>query len=75
MKQTTAQLKANKKYLSTLDEFKVRCEKGAKDKYKAQAAHRGFSLNSYVIALLERSKGRYLQLAALHLEKEKTAKK
>lgn len=54
MKQTTAQLKANKKYLSTLDEFKVRCEKGAKDKYKAQAAHRGFSLNSYVIALLER---------------------
>ena len=54
MKQTPAQLEAHKKYLATLDEFKIRVEKGMKDKYKAQAAARGLSLNSYVVSLLER---------------------
>ena len=41
-------------YLITLDEFKVRVEKGMKDQYKAQAAARGLSLNAYVVSLLER---------------------
>lgn len=54
MKQTQAQLDAHKKYLASLDEFKIRTEKGKKDVYKEQAAYRGLSLNSYVISLIER---------------------
>lgn len=54
MKQTETQLRAHKKYLSSLDEIKIRSAKGTKDVFKAQAAYRGLSLNSYVLALLER---------------------
>lgn len=54
MKQTQNQLDAHRRYLATLDEFKIRSEKGSKERYKAQAAYRGLSLNAYVIELLER---------------------
>ena len=67
VKQTPAQLEAHKKYMTTLDEFKIRVEKGMKDQYKTQAAARGLSLNAYVVSLLERDG--YL------LEQEKKKKK
>ncbi len=50
-----AQLKANAKYLQTLDRVVVRVPKGEKDKYKAFAESQGKSLNALVVELLEAS--------------------
>lgn len=54
MKQTKAQLEAHKKYLQSLDEFKIRVPKGDRDQYKLHAQLRGMSLNAYVIMLLNK---------------------
>ena len=45
---------ANKKYLSTLDEIRIRVSKGKKDEYKAKAEAEGKSLNQYIIDCIER---------------------
>lgn len=40
--------KSNEKYLSTLDEIKIRVSKGHKDQIKAHADSRGESLNGFI---------------------------
>ena len=45
---------ANKKYLATLDEIRIRVPKGKKDEYKAKADAEGKSLNQYIIDCIER---------------------
>lgn len=45
---------ANKKYLSTLDEIRIRVPKGKKEEYKAKAEAKGKSLNQYIIDCIER---------------------
>lgn len=50
---TKAQLNASKKYISSLDEIKIRIPKGEKDKIKAYAESKGMSLNSFIRSLIE----------------------
>lgn len=50
---TKAQLKANQKYINTLDDIKVRVPKGKKAVYKAFAESKGLSLNAYIVGLIE----------------------
>lgn len=47
---------SNKKYLSTLDEIRIRIPKGKKDEYKSMADARGKSLNQFIIDCIENSK-------------------
>lgn len=55
-KTSEAQLRANAKHLSSLDDIKVRVPKGKKAEYKAQAEAHGMSLNAYIVKLLEADK-------------------
>lgn len=45
--------KANEKYLSSLDEIKIRVPKGRKDEYKQMAEAEGKSLNQFIIDKIE----------------------
>lgn len=45
--------KSNQKYLSTLDEIKIRVPKGKKDEYKQMAEEKGKSLNQFIIDKIE----------------------
>lgn len=46
---TKAHLEGNKRYLGTLDEFKIRAPKGTKDKIKAHIEITGESVNAFVL--------------------------
>ncbi len=52
-KTSQARLKANDKYIKSLDEFKVRVKAGQKDVIKKHAESKGMSLNGYINALIE----------------------
>ncbi|MCI8624661.1 MAG: Arc family DNA-binding protein [Provencibacterium sp.] len=54
---TPAQLAANKRHLEKLDDIKLRVPKGQREKIKAYAEEKGFSLNSYLIHLIEQDMG------------------
>ena len=56
-KTSKSRLKANDKYIKSLDEFKVRVQKGKKDQYKEYAESKGLSLNALVINLIEKDMG------------------
>ena len=54
MAYSAAQKKATAKYMkNNLDEIKIRVPKGKKEIYKRQAAQKGYSLNAYIIKLLD----------------------
>lgn len=49
-----AKLKANKKYLNTLEDIKIRVPKdGTKERYKKYAESKGISLNKLFIDLID----------------------
>lgn len=55
MPYSKAQMKATNKYRAkAYDVIQTTVPKGDRDKYKAQAAAHGLSLNAYIISLLER---------------------
>lgn len=55
MAYSKAQMEANHRYRAkSYDVMQVTVKKGQRDKYKAQAAAHGLSLNAYIISLLER---------------------
>lgn len=47
---------ANKKYLATLDEIRIRVPKGKKEEYKDLAEKAGKSLNQFIIDCIEKEK-------------------
>jgi len=47
---------ANKKYLASLDEIRIRVPKGKKDEYKQLADNAGKSLNQFIIDCVEGTK-------------------
>ncbi len=51
---TPAQLKANQKYIGSLDDIKIRVPKGKREVYKAHAESQGMSLNAWAISLMEK---------------------
>ncbi len=51
---TEAQAKSAKKYLSTLDEIRIRLPKGRKEEIQAAAAAAGMSMNQYVSEAIDR---------------------
>lgn len=53
-KTSDARLKANDKYIKSLDEFKVRVDKGRKEIIKEHAKSKGMSLNRYINNLIEK---------------------
>lgn len=53
MAASDAQKRATKKYISGLDEFKIRAEAGTKDRWKAAADARGISLQRFIIEAVE----------------------
>ena len=50
---TKAHLEGNKRYLGTLDEFKIRAPKGTKERIKAHAEARGESVNAFINRAIE----------------------
>ena len=57
MAYTKAQKNASIKYLKEKTEsIQIRVPKGKKEAYKLQAAQKGYSLNAYIIKLLEEDK-------------------
>lgn len=56
-KYTEAQKRASMKYLDEkTDSIRLRVPKGKKEEYKEQAKERGYSLNGYVVHLIEEDK-------------------
>ena len=56
MPYSTSQNKATQKYIkNNYEEIKIRVPKGKKDQYKELASKKGFSLNSFVVDLMEQS--------------------
>jgi len=53
-KTSKAQLKAAEKYIKSLDEIRIRVDKGGREIIKAYAASKGMSLNGYVVELIRR---------------------
>jgi len=53
-KYTYSQAEASKKYISKLDEIKIRLPKGKKEEYKLKAQMEGKSLNQYIIDCIEK---------------------
>ena len=53
-KTSAAQRRAADKYISGLDEIRVRVDKGGKEVIKAHAASKGMSLNGYICELIQR---------------------
>ena len=51
---TKAQLKANQKYINTLDDIKLRAPKGKRDIYRAFAKSKGMSLNTWALSLMDK---------------------
>ena len=47
---------ANKKYLATLDEIRIRVPKGKKEEYKKMAEDAGKSLNQFIVDCIEKEK-------------------
>lgn len=45
---------ANKKYLATLDEIRIRVPKGKKEEYKDLAEKAGKSLNQFIVDCIEK---------------------
>lgn len=45
---------ANKKYLATLDEIRIRIPKGKKEEYKKMAEAAGKSLNQFIVDCIEK---------------------
>ena len=45
---------ANKKYLATLDEIRIRVPKGKKEEYKQMAEDAGKSLNQFIVDCIEK---------------------
>ena len=54
---TQAKLEGNKRYLEKLDDIKLRGPKGQREHIKAYAESKGFSLNAYIVHLIESDKG------------------
>lgn len=54
---TKAQLEANKRHLSKLDQYTLRLPGGSKDKIKAHAQEKGMSLNAYIVSRIEADMG------------------
>lgn len=55
MPYSKSQMDANHRYRAkAYDRFEMTFTKGDRDKYKAQAAAHGLSLNAYIISLLEK---------------------
>lgn len=54
---TQAKLEGNKRYLEKLDDIKLRVPKGQREHIKAYAESKGFSLNAYLIHLIESDMG------------------
>lgn len=50
---TEARARGNAKYLSKLDEIKIRIPKGKKEEYKKMADASGKSLNQFIIDCIE----------------------
>lgn len=48
---------ANKKYLATLDEIRIRVPKGKKEEYKDLAEKARKSLNQFIVDCIEKEKG------------------
>lgn len=75
---TPAQLKANKKHLSTLDDIKIRVPKGSRDIYKAHAACKGkrlnckLSLNELVVNFLDEDMKDEASIMGMTLENYKS---
>ena len=54
---TEAKRRGNAKYLNEkVEDIKVRVPKGKREEYKEQAQKKGYSLNAYIIKLLEDDK-------------------
>lgn len=54
---TEAKRRGNAKYLTEkVEDIKIRVPKGKREEYKQQAADKGYSLNAYIIKLLEDDK-------------------
>lgn len=53
-KTSDAQLKSNAKHHQKLDDIKIRVPKGTREKYKAHAESKGYSLNALVVKLIEK---------------------
>ena len=49
--------KANEKYLSTLDEIRIRVPKGKKAEYRERAEKAGKSLNQFIVDCVEGRQG------------------
>ena len=57
MSYSEAQKRATAKYMKEkLEDIKVRVPKGKREEYKAQAEAKGYSLNAYIIKLIEDDK-------------------
>ena len=56
MAYSKSQNKATQKFIkNNYDEIKIRVSKGKKEKYKQLAYKKGYSLNAYIINLIEQS--------------------
>ncbi len=65
---TRAHLEANKRYIKSQEEIKLRAKAGTKARYKEAAAINGQSMNAYMLGLVEADIERNPQTA--HLAKE-----
>lgn len=50
-----AQKKASKKYLSGLEEIKIRAPKGTKEKLRTSADRNGKSVNAFILDLIKKA--------------------
>lgn len=57
---TPAQLAANKRHLDKLDDIKLRVPKGQREAIKSFAESKGYSLNGYLVHLIEQDMGEKL---------------
>lgn len=57
---TQAKLDGNKRYLDKLDDIKLRVPKGQRESIKTYAESKGYSLNGYLVHLIEQDMGEKL---------------
>lgn len=73
MSYSKAQMRASDKYRAkAYDVIQTKVKKGDRDKYKAQAAAHGLSLNAYIISLLEKDSASVPVLAETNLNSSLT---
>lgn len=71
MAYSKAQMEANHRYRAKAYEvIQVTVKKGIRDRYKAQAAAHGLSLNAYIISLLDKDAGVQPELLADAVEEK-----